>query len=86
MFIGTDAIIPWESWIILLKNEVEFGRMRVTWRQYFSLDLMSDYSYHFEDFWGISPLRDGVDWLVSKLCPGEVYYHSISNITVFRLV
>ena len=68
---------------IILKNEIEFGEMIVTGGQsvraflYVALVITS-----LED----SSLRDGVDWLVSKLCSGEFYYHFIANITGFRLV
>ena len=92
MFIGTDdqktysddhfnAIVKTVE--IILKNEIELGEMIVTGgqtvRAFLSVALVIT---SLED----SSLRDGVDWLVSKLCSGEFYYHFIANITVFRLV
>ena len=69
---------------IILKNEIELGEMIVTGGQsvralFLSVALVIT---SLED----SSLRDGVDWLVSKLCSGEFYYHFIANITGFRLV
>ena len=57
---------------IMLKNEIELGKMVVTGRQSVTGFLsVAHVITWLED----SPLRDGVDWLVSKLCSGEVYYH-----------
>ena len=87
MFIGQDdqstysqdhhAII--ETVVIMIENEIELGTMFVTGRQSFAVSFLS--VAHFS-----TSERDGLDWLVSKFCSGKVYYHFISNITVFRLV
>ena len=88
MVIGTDYQETYSDALlktveIILKNEIELGEMTVTGgqsvRAILSLALVIT---SLED----SSLRDGVDWLVSKLCSGELYYHFIANITVFRLV
>ena len=88
MVIGTDYQKTYSDALlktveIILKNEIELGEMTVTGgqsvRAFLSLALVIT---SLED----SSLRDGVDWLVSKLCSGELYYHFIANITVFRLV
>ena len=88
MVIGTDYQETYSDALlktveIILKNEIELGEMTVTGgqsvRTILSLALVIT---SLED----SSLRDGVDWLVSKLCSGELYYHFIANITVFRLV
>lgn len=89
MVIGTDDYLSKQPdfhmlWDILSKNEIELGEMIVTGRQLLGMGFLSGNVYH--GILGVSPLRDGVDWLVSKLCSGEAYYHFISNITVFRLV
>ena len=86
MVIGADALIPRETWRIMRLNEIMFGQMSVTWGQTFILEIISGYSYDFRYTSRVSLLRYDVDWLVYKICPGEVYCHSISNITVFRLV
>ena len=85
MVLGTDGL-SWHTLTTLSGNEIELGEMDLTGGQYFTLFFKSENSFDFQVFSGVSPLRDGVDWLVSKFCSGEVYYHFISNITVFRLV
>ena len=85
MVLGTHGI-AWYTVTTLSENEIELGAMIVTSGQSLTLIFASENSLDFEVFSGVSPLRDGVDWLVSKFCSGEVYYHFISNITVFRLV
>ena len=88
MFIGRDdqstyyqdhhyAIIATVD--IMIKNEIEVGSMFVTGRQSVEVSFLSVVYFSTSE-------RDGSDWLVSKLCSGKVYYHFISNITVFRLV
>ena len=87
MFIGQDdqsiysqdhhAII--ETVVIMIENEIELGSMFVTGRQSFAVSFLSVAYFSTSE-------RDGLDWLVSKFCSGKVYYHFISNITVFRLV
>ena len=69
----------------MLKNEIEFGLITVIGEQSFSVAHISRNSFNYRTP-TVSSLRDVADWLVSKLCSGEVYYHFISNITVFRLV
>lgn len=69
----------------MLKNEIEFGLITVIGEQSFRVAHISRNLIH-SRVSSVSSLRDGADWLVSKLCSGEVYYHFISNITVFRLV
>ena len=69
----------------MLKNEIEFGLITVIGEQSFSVAHISRNIFNYRTP-VVSSLRDGADWLVSKLCSGEVYYHFISNITVFRLV
>ena len=86
MVIGADALIPPETWRIMPLNEIMFGQMSVTWGQNFILEIISDNLYDFKYISRVSLLRYGVNWLVYKICPGEVYCHSIYNITVFRLV
>ena len=68
------------------ENEIELGTIVVIGQQSFRVRHVSGISYRDVVSEDVSSLRDGVDWLVSKLCSGEVYYHFISNITVFRLV
>ena len=64
---------------IMIKNEIEFGSMFVTGGQSVAVSFLSVIHLFISE-------RDGLDWLVSKFCSGKVYYHFISNITVFRLV
>lgn len=78
-----DAVLKTTS--KMLKNEIELGIILVIGEQSFKVGHISGNSYHGRVS-RVSSLRDGVDWLVSKLCSGEVYYHFIGNITVFRLV
>ena len=86
MVLGMHGI-PWYTVTTQLsENEIELGAMILTGGQSLTLFFASENSLDLEVFSGVSPLRDGVDWLVSKFCSGEVYYHFISNITVFRLV
>lgn len=88
MFIGRDdqstyfqdhhyAII--ETVGIMIENEIELGSMFVTGRQSVEVTFLSVVYFS-------TSQRDVLDWLVSKICSGKVYYHFISNITVFRLV
>ena len=70
----------------MLENEIELGIIVVIGQQSFIVGHVSGILRRDVVSEDVSSLRDGVDWLVSKLCSGEVYYHFISNITVFRLV
>lgn len=68
-----------KTFSVMSKNEIELGLMIVTGRQSvrgFLAVLHDEVVTSLED----SSLRDGVDWLVSKLCSGEVYcqYYSFS--------
>lgn len=79
-----DALM--KTIIKMSENEIELGTIVVIGQQSFRVTHVSDIIYPDVVSEDVSSLRDGVDWLVSKLCSGEVYYHFISNITVFRLV
>ena len=90
MFIGTDyqstAFVDHYNAItkavsIVLKNEIEIGEIFVTGGQSVRVEFFSvaQVLTSLKD----SSLQDGVDWLVSKLCSGEVYYHFIAKITVY---
>lgn len=92
MFIGKDdrstyhdhSYVIEKTIRILLKNEIELGGMFVTGRKSVQVEFLT--VAYAPTLLKVSSLRDGVDWLVSKICSGKVYYHFISNITVFRLV
>ena len=88
MFIGTDyqeaEFVDYiyavsKTVLKMVKNEIELGLVIVTGRQSVGVDFYS--VAHASTSLRDSSLRDGVDWLVSELCSGEVYYNLIAKIT-----